>query len=182
MSDILDIPAEEHGLVRVVSVDLPLEEAQTLLDDDGRGLKRITGASALDPDHIDLFDMNDLSGMPLADYLTEGHGISEAELAPVRSQLERVKGRVMVMRSAAFERLAQQLRVAHPLRWIATFGEEQDPVPLEKPRAESAEPPKPEVTPPVAPQAPAGKPLRPGLIIGLVVLLAVLGVVAWALA
>ncbi|WP_323763673.1 hypothetical protein [Marinovum sp.] len=182
MSDILEIPADEHGLVRVFTLELPLDEAQTLLDDDARALQRMTGATALDPDHIDLFDMNDLSGMPLADYLAEGHGIPDDELAPIRAQLERVKGRVMVMRSAAFERIGQQLRVTHPLRWIATFGEARDPVPLEKPRAESASAPETPEPPAAAAPEPAGRPMRPGLIIGAVVALAVLGVVLWALA
>ncbi|MDD9742132.1 MAG: hypothetical protein RID15_15985 [Marinovum algicola] len=183
MSDVLEIPSDEHGLVRVFTVDLPLDEAQILLDDEARALQQKTGAIALDPDHIDLFDMNDLSGLPLADYLAEGHGIPDEELAPIRAQLERVKGRVMVMRSAAFERIGQQLRVTHPLRWIATFGEARDPVPLEKPRAESARPPEPEA-PPAAPPPPAAaaRMMRPGLIIGLVVTMAVLGVVLWALA
>lgn len=182
MSDILEIPSDEHGLVRVFTVDLSLDEAQLLLDDDARALQAMTGATALDPDHIDLFDMNDLSGMALADYLAEGHGIADEELAPIRAQIERVKGRVMVMRSAAFERIGQQLRVTHPLRWIATFGEARDPVPLEKPRAESALPPEPAEAPAPPPPDPKARAVQPGLIIGVVVAVAVLGVVLWALA
>lgn len=123
MSDRLDIPPGEYGLVRVFTVELPLDAAQPLIDEDAQGLKRLTGAEALDPDHIDLFDMNDLSGMALADYLAEGHGIPEDEIAPLRPQLDRVKGSVMIMRSSAFERIGQRMRVTHPLRWIATFGE-----------------------------------------------------------
>ncbi|MCJ7871576.1 hypothetical protein Q4577_00125 [Marinovum sp. 2_MG-2023] len=139
MSDRLDIPLGEHGLVRVFTLDLPLEEAEPLLDDNALGMTKMTGATTLDPDHIDLFDMNDLSGLPLAEYLADGHGIAEEELAPHRAQLDRVKGRVVVMRSAAFEGLGQSLRVANPLRWIATFGEATDKVPLEKPRAAAAD-------------------------------------------
>ena len=152
MSDRLDIPAGEHGLVRVFTVELPLKEAQPYLDDEADGLKQLTGAQALDPDHIDLFDMNDLSGMALADYLSEGHGIPADEIAPLRPQLDRVKGSVMVMRSSAFERIGQRMRVKRPLRWIATFGEargEQTLEPLTSAAAQGAVPP-----PPSAPVAP----------------------------
>lgn len=144
MSDRLDIPAGEHGLVRVFTVDLPLEEAQPLVEDDAQGLRHLTGAQALDPDHIDLFDMNDLSGMALADYLSEGHGIPEGEIAPLRPQLDRVRGSVMVMRSSAFERMGQTMRVRRPLRWIATFGEargEQTLEPLTSAAAQGVVPP-----------------------------------------
>ena len=178
MSDILEIPAGEHGVVRGFTIDLPLEEAEPLLEDEARGFTAMTGATSLDPDHIDLFDMNDLSGMPLADYLTEGHGIAEDELAPLRAQLDRVKGRVIVMRSAAFERLGQKMRVIAPLRWIATFGEAQDPVPLEKPRAETATGVVPDAPTAAPPASPAPK---PGWIIAGVVAVAVLGLLMWAL-
>lgn len=155
MSDRLDIPPGEYGLVRVFTVELPLEEAQPLVEEDAQGLKQLTGAQALDPDHIDLFDMNDLSGMALADYLSEGHGIPADEIAPLRPQLDRVKGSVMVMRSSAFERLGQTMRVKRPLRWIATFGEargEQTLEPLTSAAAQGTV-----LTPPTAPVEPPAR-------------------------
>lgn len=172
MSDRLDIQPGEHGLVRVFTVELGLDEAEPLLENDAAALKSMTGAVALDADHIDLFDMNDLSGMPLADYLAEGHGIPEAELTPHRAQLDRVKGRVMVMRSAAFEGLGQVMKVTRPLRWIATFGETQDKVPLEKLRTEAAQ--GTIIDPPAEPPAPRPR-LRAGWIVGAVVALVALG-------
>ncbi|MGY3437855.1 MULTISPECIES: hypothetical protein [unclassified Marinovum] len=178
MSDILEIPAGEHGLVRVFTLDLPLDDAEPLLEDEARAMTKMTGATSLDPDHIDLFDMNDLSGMPLTDYLAEGHGIAEDELAPLRAQLDRVKGRVIVMRSAAFEGLGQKMRVTKPLRWIATFGEARDPVPLEKLHSDSATGPIPD-TPTPAPE-PSRQP-KPGVIIAGIVAVALLGLLMWAL-
>lgn len=147
MSDRLDIPAGEFGLVRVFTLELPLDEAQTLVDDQAEGLRELTGADAIDPDHIDLFDMNDLSGMALADYLAEGHGIPEEDITPHRAQLDRVKGSVMVVRSSAFERMGQTLRVRRPLRWLATFGEARPPQNLEPLRSQSAEGPLQETSP-----------------------------------
>lgn len=178
MSDRLDIPPGEHGLVRVFTLDLPLDEAEPLLDNDAAEMKSLTGGTALDPDHIDLFDMNDLSGMALADYLAEGHGIPEQDLAPHRPLLDRVKGRVVVMRSAAFEGIGQSLRATKPLRWIATFGEDKDKVPLEKLRTEAAS--GTIVDAPAAP-APGGAKPRPGWIIGAVVAVLALALILWAL-
>ncbi|MDA7429994.1 hypothetical protein PGB28_16130 [Primorskyibacter aestuariivivens] len=167
MSDRLDIPPGEYGLVRVFTVDLPLDAAQPLVEEEAQGLKQLTGAEALDPDHIDLFDMNDLSGMALADYLSEGHGIPADEIAPLRPQLDRVKGSVMVMRSSAFERIGQTLRVRRPLRWIATFGEargDQTLEPLTSAAAQGMVPP-----PPAAPvQPPARNRSAAWIIAGLV--------------
>lgn len=179
MSDLLDIQPGEHGLVRVFTIDLGLDEAEALLENDAAALKSMTGASALDPDHIDLFDMNDLGGLPLADYLAEGHGIPEDELAPHRAQLDRVKGRVMVMRSAAFEGLGQAMKVTSPLRWIATFGESRDKVPLEKLRSETAT--GVVADPPVDP-APAGPRPQAGWIVGGVLALLALALLVWVFA
>ncbi|TNF19196.1 MAG: hypothetical protein EP318_15695 [Rhodobacteraceae bacterium] len=178
MSDLLEIQPGEHGLVRVFTLDLALDEAEALLENDAAALKSMTGATAIDPDHIDLFDMNDLGGLPLADYLAEGHGIPEDELAPHRAQLDRVKGRVIVLRSAAFEGLGQTLRVTRPLRWIATFGEPRDQVPLEKLRSETA---TGAVADPPVEVAPAGPRPRPGWIVGGVVALVALALLVWAL-
>lgn len=138
MSDRLDIPVGEYGLVRVFTLDLPLDAAQPLVEDQADGLRELTGARALDPDHIDLFDMNDLSGMALADYLAEGHGIPEDEITPHRAQLDRVKGSVMVIRSSAFEHIGQTLRVRRPLRWLATFGEARTPRTMERLSSDTA--------------------------------------------
>ena len=167
MSDRLEIPAGEHGMVRVFTIDLDLHEAEALMEHDAAGLKQMTGATALDADHIDLFDLNDLGGMPLADYLAEGHGIPQEEMAPHRAQLDRVKGRVIVMRSSAFEGLGQSLKVTRPLRWLATFGEAKDEVPLEKLHSEAATPAA--ASPAAAVVPPSGSGPKPGLIVGLVV-------------
>lgn len=147
MSDRLEISSGEHGLIRVFTLDLPLVEAEALMEDEAQGLRDLTGATALDTDHIDLFDMNDLSGMPLADYLSEGHGVAPEEIAPMRAQLDRVKGRVLVLRSSAFERIGQTLRVLKPLRWIATFGEARGAQSLEPLHSDAAKGPLPPPTP-----------------------------------
>lgn len=174
MSDRLDIPSGEHGLIRVFTLDLSLTEAEPLLDNDAQGLKSLTGATALDTDHIDLFDMNDLSGMPLADYLAEGHGVPHIEIAPHRAQLDRVKGRVLVMRSPAFEHLGQRLQVSKPLRWIATFGEAQGEQPIETLRSPSAVGVVPPAQAAAPPHVPTGR--SPAWIIALIIAVALAGV------
>jgi hypothetical protein len=124
MSTVLDIPAQEAHVVRVFAV---VEEAGAPLDDDAV-MAALGAGGALEAEEIELFDLKDLQGMPLSDYLAEGHGIAETDLRDMRGQLDGLKGRVLILPSRAFRGRAMKLRVGGALRLVGRFEEDVPPV------------------------------------------------------
>lgn len=129
MSDRFDISASERGLVRLFALDMDSEEVEKLREPD---LAAMLGVERLDVDQVDLFSTNDLTGLGLTGYMTEGLGIPEDELAPDRARLDALKGHLMVVRSAAFQGEAVTLAPRAPLRWVGTYAEEHSPVKFEE--------------------------------------------------
>ena len=86
MSDTFQVTKNETGLIRLFAVDLPPEEIDGLREAE---LARALGVDALDVDQIDLFSADDLKGLGLVVYMTEGLGIAEAELDGDRARLDR---------------------------------------------------------------------------------------------
>jgi hypothetical protein len=124
MSTLLDIPAQEAHVVRVFAV---VEESDAALDD--AAVMEALGADGdLEAGEIELFDLGDLGSMPLSEYLTEGHGISESDLKDMRGQLDGLTGRVLILPSRAFQGQAMKLRVGGVLRLVGRFEEDVAPV------------------------------------------------------
>lgn len=130
MSTRMEVAANEMGLVRLFTVDLPPKEALGLKERP-EALPPLLGVEALEDGQWELFDLRDLAGMGLESYLAEGHGIDAADLEPMRWQLDALEGVVLLLRSAALAERPATLAPRAPLRWIATFGEARAPVPLQ---------------------------------------------------
>ncbi|HEY9039468.1 MAG TPA: hypothetical protein VIN05_11085 [Roseovarius sp.] len=129
MSDKIEINAHETGIVRVFAVDIPTDEIDAFIARNGRWpLREALGAETLDPEHIQVFDVADLTGVGLPAYLIDGHAIPEDQIAPLRSRLEGQTGTVMVITSSAFNGTAQTLTPRAPLRLIASFSEAHTPI------------------------------------------------------
>ena len=124
MSTVLDIPAQEAHVVRVFSV---VEETDALLED-AAVLEALGAEGKLRLEDIEVFDLTDLQDMPLSEYLTEGHGIAEADLKDMRGQLDGLTGRVLILPSRAFQGQAMTLRVGGALRLLGRFEEDVSPV------------------------------------------------------
>jgi len=123
------IKGSEHGVVRLFAVDLPPEEARRFDQRNGTWpLRASLGADWLDPDHLVYFDIGDLEGVGLTDYLTEGHGISVEELAPLRQMLDQMTGHALIVTSQAFGGRDQTITPRAPLRHVATLHEDRPPV------------------------------------------------------
>ncbi|QYX57461.1 hypothetical protein K1T73_03415 [Roseovarius sp. SCSIO 43702] len=142
MSDRFHIPQNEHGLIRVFSIDLPPEEIPAFTERDGDDwpLRAALGAGTLDPEHVEVFPVSDLTGVGLSGYLNEGLGVAEADLAADRARLDGLTGHVLIVRSRAFEGREQHIMPQPPLRWIGTWREESAPVQFEPLPSESAAP------------------------------------------
>ncbi|MGX9356984.1 hypothetical protein ACS3SW_17995 [Roseobacteraceae bacterium S113] len=125
----MQVKASETGLVRLFAIDLPVKEALRLKNQPN-ALAAVLGIEALDMDHVEIFELEDLVGLGLESYLNEGHGVEENQLSAVRWQLDALEGAVMLLRSSAIVARPATLQVQTPLRWIATFGEAVAPVPM----------------------------------------------------
>lgn len=119
MSTLLHIPAHEAHVVRVF--DVIEDPAKPLTDEDV--LAALGADGELRTAEIELFDLRDLQDLPLADYLSEGHGIGAAELAPMRGQINGLRGRVLILPSRAFGGRAMEMRIGAALRLVGRFSE-----------------------------------------------------------
>lgn len=176
MSDRIEIKPTEAGVVRVFDVDLTAEEAGPFNRRNGTWpLKDALGADVLDPERVDLFRIEDLEGVGLAGYLSDGMGVAAADLEDHRAALDRLSGMVLVVGSRAFGGVAQVLRPRAPLHLVATFNEHTPPVSFEALPDESA---KPDSTPKKAPASDAAMSGRVATI-ALLVLFLLTAVVIW---
>ena len=137
MSDRMNVPENETGIVRLFSVDLEPSAVPAFFGDNDPGddaswpVQVALGADTLEAEHVELFPVDDLEGVGLSGYLTEGLGIAEADLAGDRARLDALKGYVLVVRSPAFGGAAQVLTSRAPLRWIGTWSEDRPAVEFE---------------------------------------------------
>lgn len=136
MSDTFHIKAGERGVVRLFRIDLPPEEIKTFSENDlmtGRWpLKEALGIEDVNATFIDVFSVAELGELGLAGYMTEGLGVSQAELADDGAFLGALDGHVLTVLSGAFKGLAVTLQPSPPLRWIGTYREDRAPVQFEK--------------------------------------------------
>ncbi len=176
MSDRIEIRPTEIGVVRVFDVDLTAEEAGPFNRRNGSWpLQEALGAEALDPEYLDLFQIEDLEGVGLAGYLHDGMGVAEQDLAEHRAALDRLSGTVLVVGSRAFGGVAQTLRPHAPLHLVATFNEDKTPVTFEPLPDESARSDSKPKKPPPSDAAMSGRVAT----IALLVLFALTGVIIW---
>lgn len=129
MSERIAIKATEQGVVRVFAVDLPDDALKAFNARNGTWpLRDALGADTLDIAHIEVFPVSDLKGVGLAGYLDQGLGIPDDQIEGMRPQLAALTGAVLILRSAAFGGVAQDLTPRAPLRLIATFSEADAPI------------------------------------------------------
>ncbi|MEP2718728.1 hypothetical protein [Pseudophaeobacter sp.] len=121
MSDTLEIPAGERGVIRVFDLDMRPEQAQFLREPGA--LAQVLGIEAINLDHVEIFPISDLEELGLTGYLTQGCGIPEEEITPKRDRLAALEGHVLLLRSRAFDGAATRLTPASQIHHIASFGE-----------------------------------------------------------
>lgn len=121
MKDALTIPTGERGIVRVFALSVEAGD-ENALKAPGAAAAAL-GVATLDMEHVDIFAASDLAGVGLADYLVDGFGVPEAEVAPDRARLEAVRGLVIVVRSRAFGGQAVTLHPAGQLQLVGSFRE-----------------------------------------------------------
>ena len=121
MTNVIEIPAGERGVIRIFDLDMAPEQARFLREPGA--LAQVLGIDAINLDHVEIFPISDLEELGLAGYLTQGCGIAEDEVAPERDRLAALEGHVLLLRSRAFDGAATRLTPARQIRHIASFGE-----------------------------------------------------------
>lgn len=125
MSDRIEVPANETGIVRLFAVDLPPEDIADFSDFEREGWPLISalGISDLNPSYVEIFPLSNLDDLGLPTYLSEAYNIDPDDLRDDRTMLNQIKGYVALISSPAFRGKAQTLRLHHPLRWLGTWAE-----------------------------------------------------------
>ncbi|MBU2994170.1 hypothetical protein Q4555_07665 [Octadecabacter sp. 1_MG-2023] len=131
MIDPVKVSQYEKGLYRLYSVDLAEDYIAAFADPNHSGeadaawpLKDALGATHLDEDYIEVFDVADLADMGLAQYMITGNGVAESDIEPYRELLDGVSGYVVMVATSAFGGVEQALAPVAPLRYIAAFKED----------------------------------------------------------
>ena len=146
MSSTTNVPAHEHGVIRLYAVDLPHDQIAAFNTtsnlDDGHAnwpLKDALGATHLDKKFVEVFPIGDLDGLGLAGYLTIGNDVPVDQVEQMRHQLSQLNGHVLLVFSSAFGDQAQTINPKSPIRHIATFFTQGTPVAFEPLPDESAQ-------------------------------------------
>ncbi|MFT6456824.1 MAG: hypothetical protein ACJARR_000169 [Pseudophaeobacter arcticus] len=121
MQGVIEIPAEERGVIRVFDLDMVPEQARFLREPGA--LAQVLGIDEIDLDHVEIFPVSDLEELGLVGYLIQGCGIAETAITPDRDRLAAVQGHVLLLRSRAFGGAARRLTPSSQIRYIASYGE-----------------------------------------------------------
>lgn len=151
MTDRIEIPANAQGRIDLFALnlddaDVPAFMIRTEGSDDAAAswpLRAALDADFLAPEGAEAVRLSDLAGVGLPDYLTQGLGARESDVAPMADMLNTLKGFVVILRSTAYGGMAQTLSPKRPLTYIATFTEEQAVPPGPRLQSDSARPQTP---------------------------------------
>lgn len=121
MTDPFRVLSSERGVVRVFTTDLDAEGNSAVTPEN---VGRLLGENlSLDPSRIEVFPSTVLDAMGLSDYLQEGYGIPETDLAGKMAALNALKGLVILVASGAFKGEAVALEPKSGIRFIGAFRE-----------------------------------------------------------
>lgn len=121
MSKDIDIPADEHGHLRLFAVNLTPQEVTALEEGKPEKIGLMLGAGDLDTSFLELVQISDLEALGLTGYLHEGYGLSDAVLGPDRSKLNALAGHVLIVLSLAFRNKAVKIKARPDLTLIGSY-------------------------------------------------------------
>lgn len=120
----IEVKAGEHGVVRVLAAELPMDEVRARYDKTGCDrLAALFGIEEIDPDYVDLIDPSGADGLALSTYLVDGIGLPEELVAPEAAKLDALGKPALVISSPAFKGEAVKLNIQRPFELVATFEE-----------------------------------------------------------
>ncbi len=152
MTKPIEVPRGEHGLIRVFAVNRPKAEMLAELKSRPKPdlARELLGLPHLDTSSTEIFAVSDLSGVGLANYLSEGYAVPEAETGRDKARLDALDGYVLLLFSDSFGGREATLEPGPDVTLIGTYGEFTPAPATETLSAESAQaytgvrlPPKP---------------------------------------
>lgn len=121
MSDPFEVPSSERGVVRLFTTDLDAEGNAAIT---AENVHRLLGENLdLDPSRIEVFPSTVIEEMGLSAYLSEGYGIPEEHLGGTAAKLDRMKGLVILVASAAFKGRQATLAPTDGIRFVGAYRE-----------------------------------------------------------
>ncbi len=115
----IPVPAHEHAIVRLFSLNMRPQQARFLTEPGA--VDQALGVSGLDPEQFDIIALADLGEIGLAGYLEMGCAIAPDQID--QAQLASLTGHVLLIRSNAFGGRAITLNPIPALSLIATYSE-----------------------------------------------------------
>lgn len=144
MTQALTVRALERGVARVFRLDMEPSEIELLkhasgdTPPTGAAVAHLMGLDWVDETYIEMFPISDLDGLGLANYLIQGGGVAEADIAADRDRLNALTGEVLIVYSRAFQGEAAQLKPGHQLIPVGTYSEDRPQVSFEPLPSKSA--------------------------------------------
>lgn len=149
----------DRDTVHLFSVDLAEDDLWTFaVPDPETGdypLRRALGVDHLDETQVEAAATEDLTGIGLAGFLTEGIGVDEDLIAADRARIDALTGSVVIIRGSAFDWAHVALTPAPPLAHFGTWSmtaAASTMEPLVSDAASGTVPPAPQPAPPPAPR------------------------------
>lgn len=149
---VIEIPRDELGTTRVLSLSMTAAEARHLRDTPALQAENL-GAAKMNPAGIEIFAVSDLGELGLAGFLRDGVDAHASDINRDLVKLSALDGWVMLIHSSAFAETGASLTLAPALTLIGTYAQtpaDHSAVPLEveaaQPYTGPAPTPQPEVT------------------------------------
>jgi len=130
------VSATEFGHVRLFATELDPTEAAAI---NAQNVHRLLGEKiVLDAAKVEVINSLVLEGLGLRNYLIQGYGIAETDLAGKAAALDAMKGLIILIPSSAFMGLEQALDPNPAIRFIGIFREEAARPPEQMPQTASS--------------------------------------------
>ena len=130
------VPATEFGLVRLFATELDPPDAAVIT---AQNIHRLLGEDIkLDAAKVEVINSLVLEGLGLRNYLIQGYGVAEADLAGKAAALDALNGLIILIPSSAFMGLEQSLDPNPAIRFIGVFREEAARPPEQMPQSASS--------------------------------------------
>ncbi|MEP2640477.1 hypothetical protein [Roseobacter sp.] len=125
MSPPITISKGDRSAIRVFAINAPPDDiAQTLKTTPKPDLARqLLNAPHLNTASAEIFPVEDLSGLGLSAYLSEGYAVDPAQLTPDRQKLDALEGYVLLVFSDSFAGVEMTLAPGATVTLIGTYRE-----------------------------------------------------------
>ena len=167
----IHIPPTERHTVRVFTLAVAPDDLHRLRADP-TAIAALLGTPTINPHYIDLFDVNDIAAIGLAQYLIDGNGVAEPQITADKPTLDAIRGPVLILTSGA---ATGTLTPAPNLTLIGTYAEDTPPIIFEPLPADSAKGLTAQGKPPMSDARIGGMVAT----VALIVLFAITGLMIW---